>query len=301
MKKHFVWYFVVTLMAYSVIPQSIQAEDIILDDFEYEDEWLVYELYSNSGWLGTGEAFPSEESPDGTHSMELYLTFTGEPWGGGAVIIEDQEPFSFNEDQMISYQIKGDPVNLAGDQAILVFQFRDAAGEVIRFLDYVGPKTEDWTTINIPFKAFEEGPWDANPDVAADRENLVNWEFYVQGVGGDTVDPFEATVFIDNLTLTDAPTSSSGDRVLDSFDYEDDAALSANYVSAGALGLGNPTLTDDRVEGTTAMQLDMTFEGGAWGSAGVRSVDQAPFSIADDQVVRYSVRVTQKDSPATRH
>lgn len=266
------------------------AAELVLDDFEYDDPVEIFDRYSNSGWQGTGEAYISDTSIDGSHSMELYLTYDGGAWGGAAVISAQQEPFSFGSDQVVTLNIKGDPAKFKGDEAILVFQFRDAAGEVIRFLDYAGPKASDWITIKMPYSAFQEGPYDANPTVPADRNNLVTWEFYVQGVGADPVDPYEATLYLDNLKIADAVAPSAGDRDLDLFEYTNDSAIASNYVSAGWNGLGTPTLSTDHVEGTKAMKLSMTFDGPAWGSAGVRSLDQDPFSFTSNQVIRYSVK-----------
>ncbi|HPY78409.1 MAG TPA: hypothetical protein PLQ45_11225, partial [Anaerohalosphaeraceae bacterium] len=185
MKKYPIQWIFALLVAVS--PLYAAAEDIVLDTFDYEDDAIIFERYSNSGWQGTGDAFIYDDGPDGTKAMELYLTFDGGAWGGGAVISAPQEPFAFQPGQVVTLDIKGDPDKLGGNESILVFQFRDADGEVIRFLDYVGPKTATWTKIKMPYQAFEEGPWDPNPDVPADRNNLVTWEFYIQGVGGEPV------------------------------------------------------------------------------------------------------------------
>lgn len=280
----------VLLMALFLPSGSVHAAEIVLDDFEYEDPTEIFDRYTNSGWLGSGQAFISDTSVDGSHSMELYLTYDGTAWGGGAVTVAQQEPFAFNSDQIVTMNIKGDSAKFSNSDALMVFQFRDAAGEVIRFLDYIGPKSANWVTIKMPFAAFQEGPYDPNPTVAADRNNLVSWEFYVQGVGSDVVDPFEATVYIDNLKIVDAVAASEGDRVLDAFEYKDDSAIASNYVSSGWGGAGTPKVSAERVEGSKSLRIDMSFTGAAWGSAGVRSMDQDPFIFNSDQVIRYSVK-----------
>lgn len=272
------------------LPLHGQAEDVVLDDFEYAEDWEIEEMYRNSGWLGQGASFLASGAKDGSQCMELLLLYDGGAWGGAAVTSLDQEPFAFTPGQMFTLDIKGDAVKLAGDQAILVFQLRDAAGEVIRFLDYLGPKSPDWITIRMPYEAFEEGPYDANPDVPADRENLISWEFYIQGVGGNVVDPFEATVFLDNLIITDAPAPTEGDRMLDDFEYASDTAIKNFYVSTGWQGLGTPSLTSERMEGEHAMQLAMSFEGGAWASAGVAGQTVDPFAFSPTQKLSYYVK-----------
>lgn len=268
-----------------------KAADLVLDDFnKYVDDTDIAMVYTNSGWLGTGTPYISPGGKDGSQCMKLDLTYDGTAWGGGAVVTAPQEPFEFKEGQMVTLDIKGDATKLVGDQALLVFQFRDASGEVLRFLDYVGPKSSDWITVKMPYKAFEEGPYDANPATPADRSALISWEFYIQGVGATDVDPFEATVYVDNLKITDAATASTGDRVLDAFEYDSDATVQKNYVSAGWLGSGKALFSTDKAEGAHSMKLSLSFDGGAWGSAGVNGIARDPFSLKAGQKVSYSVK-----------
>ena len=265
---------------------NAQAQEVILDDFEYEDPAEIFDRYS---WTGGGEAYIADLDTN-SQGMELYLGFDGGAWNSAGVQMTGGEPFSFEYGQVITYEIKGDPANLVGEDALLVFQLRDSAGEITRFLDNSGPKSSDWTTITIPFRAFADTPWDANPDVSANMDDIVAWEFIVQGVGPNPVDPFEATIYIDNLTIKDEKPAASGDRVLDDYEYDSEAALTAAYSNTGTSGLGAPELSTDSVEGDNSMKIAMTFDGGIWSYAGVRSLDQEAFAFNSDQVIRYQVK-----------
>ena len=265
------------------------ATDLVLDNFNiYADDSEIGAMYTNSGWLGTGTPYISTGGKDGSQCMKVDLTFDGTAWGGGAVTCVAREPFSLKDGQMVTLDIKGDSAKLT--DGVLVFQFRDQAGEVIRVVNSVVCKSPDWVTINMPYKIFEEGPYDANPDVPADRDNLVSWEFYVQGIGGTDVEPFEASVYVDNLTITDVPAPVTGDRVLDLFEYASDAALSQNYLTTVESGRAVTTLSTDKTEGTHSMKLALSFLGTPWSTAGVNGIARAPFVFKAGQKVSYSIK-----------
>ncbi len=273
------------LLCLAFLPDA-QAQEVILDDFEYEDPGMIFDNYN---WLGAGEAYLADLDAD-SHAMELYLFYDGAIWGSCGVQAFETEPFSFQDGQVLTYDIKGDPENFTNDGVVLVFQFRDSAGEISRFLDYTGPKSSAWTTIRVPFRAFADSPWDANPDVSANLEDIVNWEILVQGVGGEVIDPYEATIYLDNIKINDEAPAASGDQVLDDYEYENQTALTNAYAGTGTSGLGSAQLSTDSVEGANSMKLAMSFDGGIWGYAGVRSMNQAPFAFNADQAIRYQVK-----------
>lgn len=269
---------------------SMAQDVLVLDDFNYDDPAEVFDRYINNSWNATAEPYIYDEGPDGTPALEEFMMFQGTAWCGASLISAEQEPFSFKPNQAVSYTVKGDQANLTDDQAIIVFQFRDANGEVIRYLDYLGPKKADWFTVTIPYAMFEEGPWDPNPDVPADRDNLVSWEFYVQGVGAAAVDYFESSIYFDNLVIKTLGPSVSGNRTLDDFEYADNAAIGNMYSDNGTLGTGEARISSDSPDGTTAMELYLTFEGAPWGSGCVITSNQIPFAFEPGQTVSFDVK-----------
>ncbi|MEW6235982.1 MAG: hypothetical protein AB1656_11385 [Candidatus Omnitrophota bacterium] len=284
-------YSIALVFLFLTLPIIIPAQDLmVLDDFEYEDDLALREMYSSSGWQGSGEAFLSDESSQGAHSMELYMTFDGGAWASAGVVFADREPFAIRPGQAVQYTVKGDPQNLTSSSALIVLQFRDANGEVIRYLDSIGPKAGDWKTVLIPYKGLQESPWDPNPDLAADRENLIGWEFNIQGVGPDPVDPFEATIWIDDLKIVEATTAPAENRTMDDFEYANDSAIQAMYSNYGWQATGTAFLSNDRVEGAHSMKLALAFDGGAWGGGSVISAQQSPFAFVPGQAVQFSVK-----------
>ena len=54
--------FLLVLFASIIMPAVGFAQEVtVLDDFEYDDPAEIFDLYSNSGWKGTGEAYISDD------------------------------------------------------------------------------------------------------------------------------------------------------------------------------------------------------------------------------------------------
>ena len=265
-------------------------EVFILDDFEYADDGALWEFYVNSGWGGTGDPYLSTESAEGAACMQLEMDYTGAAWGAAGVSGSDVEPFTFGDYDRIHLLFKGDPT-FTNPGVVMVLSFFDVNGEVIRYLDYAAPESSDWMTLQIPAAAFEESPWDPNPEVPADRTNLVRWDFTIQGVDGNETDGYFTTVFLDDFKIMLGNPPVSVDDVFDDFErYADDAALQAFYLSNGQGGSAVPSLSTDSTEGAASMQLDLSYTGDPWGQTGVSSGAVPSFALSDDQAISFSIK-----------
>lgn len=266
----------------------------VIEDFEYASDADLW-----AEWMpGTGSIMLSSyvaAGSSGTNSMEVYRYFNANDWETQVLTGPPlTTPVVIGANQYLSFRIAGDPEFSKGTFNQLYIYAYDSAGNFGRWGSAV-PATTNWQVVNLAAKNIEK-PWDS--PALPTQTDIVQFKIFIYGQGAPAGEAFEATIYLDDLTVRDAPLidfppPAPVRALIDDFEgYADDAALHAFYTAknspaatATAFSLARPA-----PQGSQALQLHIDFAAGRypWGAA--LSAAVAPFSLPDNAVVQFWVK-----------
>jgi len=236
----------------------------------------------------------------GKTSMKMEFNFPSTAWATETVKGPRFEaPLKIGADQYVTFRYRSDPAFANSDFHNLYLYIYDEDGNFSRWPGIAMPANSDWQIAN--FKASTtELTWDTTGNYP-DMNRIVQFAFFQYGSQG-AIDPYTATVYVDDLMVRDTPLiefppPSAPRQVIDDFEgYANDAALLETYkvVNSPPATSTTPVLTSSASQGSKALKLAVDFAGGQWPWGAMRSKTVAPFSLPTNAVV--SVRF--KGDPA---
>jgi hypothetical protein len=263
----------------------------VIQDFEYASTDDLLAEWTPSG--NTTLSLSDEVSPrsTGKTSMKMEFNFPSIEWATETVRGPYLEtPLSIGPDQYVSFRYRSDPAFANSDFHNLYLYIWDEDGNFSRWPGIAMPANSDWQIAN--FKASTtQLTWDTT-GVYPDLSRIVRFAFYQYGSQG-AIDPYSATVYVDDLTVRDTPLNefpapAAPRELIDDFEgYANDVALLDAYtvVNSPPATSTTPTLSSPGAQGSKALKLAIDFAGGQWPWGAVLSKPVSPFSLPTNAVI----------------
>jgi hypothetical protein len=278
---------IITICTTTVIAQEI------IEDFEgyVTDE----ELYTT--WTPSPRAIPTisdEVAPGaaGTTCMRVDFDFASVAWATEIVTGPYlEEPIAIDDEQYITFRLRGDPAFSASDFRNLYLYVYDENEDFVRW-GTATPIVEDWQIIN--FKGSDwHVPWNGSGNI--DMTRIVRFAFFQYGSGATPIDPYSASIHIDEIMIGDAPLvefppAAPMRELIDDFegyaDYQDLENF-YSYENSWHPSITTADLESPAPQGNNALKLDIDFAAGTYPWGSVRSSIVEPFSFPPNGILSF--------------
>ena len=244
------------------LEDPVLPPDTVIDDFEYatpEDIAAAWVGGSPNTVVTSSEAVAPASA--GQKCLSLEFNFSSSAWATEFVKgLVRTNPVAVARTQYLSFRVKGDPAFATADFRNLYLYAYDTDGNFGRWGGPV-PDTAEWTIINYTAGTIEK-PWDSPALPNLDR--LVRFAFYQYGSQA-AIDPYQATVLIDDLSIRSTPLSDQP---------SDPPRLAIQRAGGNSLTLGLTGLTPGRTyllrtspnlaTWTTATEIKATATTASW-------------------------------------
>lgn len=285
--------FAVSILVIGSLCCAARAQTVI-HSFEYQtdDELLAEWVPSANATLSVSDE-TAARAP-GSKSMRVEFNFPSTAWTTETVRGPGLESLlSIAPEQYLTFRLRGDPAFATADFRNIYLYAYDDSGYFGRWGTQV-PITSDWQVMNFVASTIQQ-PWDSTglPDLS----RIVQFAFYQYGSEA-AIEPYTATVYIDDLTVRDSPLvefdpPSAPRALIDDFEgYADDAALrkAYSYQNSPAATQTTASLETPAPQGNKALQLDIAFAPGQWPWGSVRSGLVPAFSFPGNGVASLQIR-----------
>lgn len=261
----------------------------MIHDFEYptDDDLLAAWTHSGNAAISVSDTVSPQSA--GSKSMRVEFNFAQIEWATETVNGPGLDALlSILPEQYLTFRLRGDTAFSTADFKNLYLYAWDEDGNFGRWGSAV-PTTTDWTVQNYLASTIGQ-PW--NSPGLPDLSRIVQFAFYQYGSQA-AIEPYSATIYIDDLQLRDAPLvefapPSPPRELIDDFEsYADSAALMAAYTYevSPATVVTTATLESPAPQGSKALKLAIDFVDGQWPWGSVRSPIVAPFSFPTNAVM----------------
>ncbi len=273
---------------------SASAQTIV-DSFEYasDDELLAAWLPGSGNTVLTTSDTVAPGSSS-TKSMRVDFNFGSSEWATEVLRgVELGTELVIPPTSYVTFRLRGDPAFSVSDFRNLYLYAYDADGNFGRW-GGATPANADWQIVNHLASSMEK-PWDST--ALPDLSRIVRLAFFQYGSQAK-LDPYTATIYIDELTIRDTPlvefpAPSAPRTLIDDFEgYSNDDALRAfySYRISPAATIATASLETPAPQGNKALKLAINFAGGQWPWGSVMSPKVAPFSMPTNAVVSLRVK-----------
>jgi hypothetical protein len=265
--------FALAVLCISNISSLSQAQST-LESFEYpsgDDLVAAWQGSPNAVVTATDKVAPTAS---GTMAMQVQFNFPSVEWTTESINgPELPEPVVIGPEQYLSFRIKGDPAFLPADFKNLYLYAYDDAGNFGRWGAAI-PTTDAWQIFNFAASTIEK-PW--NSTDLPDLSRIIKFAFYQYG-SQTAIEPYTATIAIDELTVRDTPLSevpTTVESVVEAFEYATDEDLLAAWTGSGNAMVSRSDSVAPRATGTSSMKVEFHFPSSEWAT---ETVSGAPLA-----------------------
>ncbi|MBL9137812.1 MAG: hypothetical protein JNK85_18225 [Verrucomicrobiales bacterium] len=281
--------FAIAVVCISSIASTIHAQTSI-ESFEYatgDDLVAAWQGSPNAIVSATDKVAPTAI---GKMALQVQFNFPSVEWTTEFINgPELPEPVAIGSEQYLSFRIKGDPAFLPADFKNLYLYAYDDAGNFGRWGTAI-PTTDVWQIFNFPASAIEK-PW--NSTELPDLGRIVKFAFYQYGSQA-AIEPYTATIAIDELTVRDTPLSevpTTVESVVEAFEYATDEDLVVAWKGSGNAIVTRSDSVAPRATGKSSMQVEFHFGSSEWATETVTgSPLAAPIAIGSGQYLTLRIK-----------
>ena len=266
-------------------PQTIEDFEEYASDADLQAVWTPD--MDATLTLSSNVAFRSK----GTNSMRVDIDVPANPWQTTVLTSPVRAvPMAISPSQYITLRVAGDPQFTNSSWQQLYLYAYDGSGNFGRWGAPI-TTTTNWQIFNNLASTIEK-PWDSS--ALPDFNDIVQFKLFIYGQGSPAGAAFSATIYIDDITLRDAPliefpAPSPMRALIDNFEgYADDTALLNFYtiINSPAATVTTPSLATPAPQGNKALQLSIDFASGQYPWGAIRSATVSPFSLPTNAVVQ---------------
>ncbi len=219
---------------------------------------------TNTDWAASLPYAGAEESAtlevestikqEGAASLKLTYVYKGNAYHEAVAAYTPTTPIDLSSALKFSFKLYGDA---AADADLLWYVvFTTKTGKVFRYVNWAGLGPSEWQDIEIPLRDMETAPYATASDNPI--TSVVDKISFILQKNGDNTNSGTGVVYIDDIRF-DSVDDGTEMVMFENFEYTDDAALQAAWVTS-ASGAGNSiTATLGTGIDGKALQLNATI------------------------------------------